>query len=69
MAVGGLVNLAIVLASGLEPVGFWELFFVGIGQGIMMWAGALPCVLPVSYTHLDVYKRQVFLLFWPTWLA
>ena len=47
MAVGGLVNLAIVLASGLEPVGFWKLFFVGIGQGIMMWAGALPCVLLV----------------------
>ncbi|MFR8531619.1 MAG: hypothetical protein ACLVDB_11015 [Anaeromassilibacillus sp.] len=26
MAVGGLVNLAIVLASGLEPVGFWNCF-------------------------------------------
>ena len=35
MAVGGFVNLAIVLAKGLEPVGFWRLFFVGLGQGIM----------------------------------
>ena len=26
MAVGGLVNLAIVLASGLEPVRLWKLF-------------------------------------------
>ena len=32
MAIGGLVNLGIVLASGLEPAGFWRLFFVGIGQ-------------------------------------
>ena len=47
MAIGGLVNLGIVLASGLEPAGFWRLFFVGIGQGILMWAGALPCVLLV----------------------
>src|SRR5699024_10205132 len=36
MAVGGLVNLGIVLASGWEPVGFWKLFWVAIGQGIMM---------------------------------
>ena len=56
MAVGGLVNLAIVLASGLEPVGFWKLFFVGIGQGIMMWAGALPCV------HVLLYGGQLY--FW-----
>ena len=47
MAIGGLVNLGIVLASGLEPAGFWRLFFVGIGQGIVMGAGALPCVLLV----------------------
>ncbi|MFR4561910.1 MAG: ABC transporter permease [Flavonifractor plautii] len=47
MAVGGLVILFIVLAAGWEPVGFLRLFFVGIGQGIMMWAGALPCILLV----------------------
>ena len=28
-------------------MGFWRLFFVGVGQGIMMWAGALPCILLV----------------------
>ena len=44
MAVGGLVILLIVLAAGWEPVGFWRLFFVGVGQGNMMWAGALPCI-------------------------
>lgn len=48
MAVGGLVNLVIVLASGLEPVGFWKLFFVGIGQGIMMWAGGAALRPPGS---------------------
>ncbi|HJB14832.1 MAG TPA: ABC transporter permease [Candidatus Blautia excrementipullorum] len=47
MAVGGLVILAIVTAAGWEPVGFWRLFLVGIGEGIMMWAGALPCILLV----------------------
>ena len=47
MAAGGLVILLIVLAAGWEPVGFWRLFLVGIGQGIMMWAGALPCILLV----------------------
>ena len=47
MAAGGLVILVIVLAAGWEPVGFWRLFFVGVGQGIMMWAGALPCILLV----------------------
>ena len=65
MAVGGLVNLAIVLASGLEPVGFWELFFVGIGQGIMMWAGALPCVLLVVLLNRS-YIISVIITFFYT---
>lgn len=47
MAAGGLAVLVIVLAAGWEPVGFWRLFLVGVGQGIMMWAGALPCILLV----------------------
>lgn len=54
MAVGGLVILLIVLAAGWEPVGFLRLFFVGIGQGIMMWAGALPCILLVVLLLLRV---------------
>lgn len=47
MAAGGLINLAILLAFGWEPAGFWRLFFVGTGQGILLWAGALPCILLV----------------------
>lgn len=65
MAVGGLVNLVIVLASGLEPVGFWKLFFVGIGQGIMMWAGALPCVLLVVLLNRS-YIISVIITFFYT---
>ena len=43
MAVGGLVNLAVLLFQGWEPVGFWTLFGVGIEEGLIMWVGALPC--------------------------
>ena len=47
MAVGALVNLAVLLIQGWNPVGFWTLFQVGIGEGVIMWAGALPCILIV----------------------
>lgn len=47
MAAGGLINLIILTAAGWEPTGFWRLFFVGIGQGILMWAGAMPCIFLV----------------------
>lgn len=47
MAVGGLLSLIVLLFQGWEPVGFWPLFFVGIGESILLWAGALPCVLLV----------------------
>ena len=36
MAVGGLVNLAVLLFQGWEPVGFWILFGVGIEEGLIM---------------------------------
>lgn len=65
MAIGGLVNLGIVLASGLEPAGFWRLFFVGIGQGILMWAGALPCVLLVVLLNRS-YIISVIITFFYT---
>ena len=65
MAVGGLVNLGIVLAVGWEPVGFWRLFFVGIGQGILMWAGALPCVLVVTVLNRS-YIISVIITFFYT---
>ena len=47
MAVGGLVNLAVLLFQGWEPVGFLTLFGVGIEEGLIMWGGALPCILLV----------------------
>lgn len=47
MAAGGLFSLAIVLFQGWKPAGFWPLFFVGIGESLIMWAGALPCILLV----------------------
>ncbi len=65
MAVGGFVNLAIVLAKGLEPVGFWRLFFVGLGQGIMMWAGALPCIFLVVLLNRS-YIISVIITFFYT---
>ena len=58
MAVGGLVILFIVLAAGWEPVGFWRLFFVGVGQGIMMWAGALPCILLVVAAEPELHHLR-----------
>ena len=48
MAVGGLLSLVVLLLQGWEPIGFWRLFFVGLGEGVIMWAGALPCILVVT---------------------
>ncbi len=47
MAAGGSLGFIILLIQGWEPVGFWELFFVGLSEGIIMWVGAMPCVLLV----------------------
>ncbi|MCI8532907.1 MAG: ABC transporter permease [Lachnospiraceae bacterium] len=47
MAAGGLLSLVILLLQGWEPVGFWRLFFVGLGESIIMWTGTLPCILLV----------------------
>ena len=64
MAVGGLVVLLIVLAAGWEPVGFWRLFFVGVGQGIMMWAGALPCILLVVLLNRSYIVSVIITFFY-----
>lgn len=48
MAVGGMVNLIMLLLEGWETTGFWAFFRIGLGVGFMMWAGALPCVLLVA---------------------
>ena len=36
----------------------WLAFGAAFG-GIVLYFGGLMCTHPVSYTHLDVYKRQV----------
>ena len=56
MAVGGLVNLAVLLFQGWEPVGFWTLFGVGIEEGLIMWVGALPCILLVVLLNKKLYR-------------
>ena len=65
MAVGGLLSLAILLLQGWEPVGFLPLFFVGLGEGVMMWAGALPCVLFVVFLNRS-YIISVIITFFYT---
>ena len=35
MAVGGLLSLVVLLFQGWDPVGFWSLFFVGIGESLI----------------------------------
>ncbi len=45
MAIGGLISLVVLLFQGWKPVGFWILFGVGLGEGMIMWVGALPCIL------------------------
>lgn len=47
MAVGGLLCLLILLLQGWTPVGWWRLFLVSLGEGVIMWCGAMPCVLLV----------------------
>lgn len=47
MACGSLLSLAFVCLGGREPVGFLHLFAVALGEGVLMWAGAMPCVLLV----------------------
>ena len=45
---------------GIHIDGFPYIRFAGTGDG--QW----HCVLSVSYTHLDVYKRQPLSFEWPT---
>ena len=33
------------------------------GRAIQQISGRPACIIPVSYTHLDVYKRQISLSF------
>ena len=42
------------------------LFWVGIGQGIMMWAGALPCVLLVVLLNRSYIISVIITFFYTT---
>ncbi len=65
MAVGALVMLAVLLAQGWQPVGYWPLFAVCLGQGAFMWAGALPCVLLMVVLNKS-YLLSVLIAFFYT---
>ena len=46
------------IVPGIVKVGGWfELLFVN-GLGMPFNTGVVVSIIPVSYTHLDVYKRQ-----------
>ena len=47
MAAGGFLCAGLVMLQGWKIEGFWPLFFVGLGESLIMWTGALPCVLLV----------------------
>lgn len=64
MTVGGLVNLAVLLIQGWEPVGFWTLFGVGIEEGLIMWVGALPCILLVILLNRNYIVSVVITFFY-----
>lgn len=64
MAVGGLANLLILLVQGWQPIGFWKLFLVGLEVGVMMWVGALPCVLLVVFLNRNYIVSVVITFFY-----
>ena len=69
MAVGALVNLAVLLIQGWNPVGFWKLFQVGIGEGVIMWVGALPCILIVVLLDKNYIVSVVITFFYTSELC
>lgn len=64
MALGGLASLVILLLQGWEPIGFWRLFLVGLEVGIIMWAGALPCILLVVALNKSYIVSVVITFFY-----
>ncbi|WP_331669751.1 ABC transporter permease [Eisenbergiella porci] len=65
MAAGGLLSMVILLFQGWRLAGFWPLFFVGLGESLMMWAGALPCILLVIVLNKS-YIISVIITFFYT---
>ena len=64
MAGGGFVNLVVLLFQGWKPVGFWTLFLVGLEEGLIMWVGALPCVLLVILLNKNYIVSVVITFFY-----
>jgi len=64
MAVGGLLCLLILLIQGWEPVGFWKLFFVGLSEAVIMWVGAMPCVLLVIILNKSYIVSVIITFFY-----
>lgn len=64
MAVGGFVNLAVLLLQGWKPVGFWRLFAAGLEEGLIMWVGALPCILLVVFLNKNYIISVVITFFY-----
>ena len=65
MAVGGLLCLIILLLQGFAPVGFLKLFGVGLLESVLMWTGALPCILLVTALNKS-YIISVIITFFYT---
>ena len=69
MLVGAAVDIRYTLDAGFAAIGmiFLALAFRSAGVALCMfgtpltWKERLFCIIayPVSYTHLDVYKRQI----------
>ena len=64
MAIGGLINFVVLLLQGWKPVGFWILFGVGLGEGMIMWVGALPCILLVVLLNKNYIVSVVITFFY-----
>lgn len=65
MAAGGLLSLVLLILQGWQPEGFWPLFFVGLGESLIMWAGSLPCILLVVVCNKS-YIISVIITFFYT---
>ncbi len=64
MAAGGLISRGVLLIQGWKPVGFWTLFGVGMEEGLIMWVGALPCILLVVLLNKNYIVSVVITFFY-----
>lgn len=64
MAVGGLLCLLILLLQGWAPVGWGRLFLVALGEGVILWCGAMPCVLLVAALNRSYIVSVIITFFY-----